>query len=125
MSGVGSTGGAIYKIRNIFILPPLFAVMMIGTALFVIAVLIIGIWVVVEIKRMRHKIFAIFLIAVILFLYFSITTVFKEKQVDLTSVSGISDAVKVYFSWLGGAFSNLKSLTANVINMNWKGNSTG
>jgi len=98
--------------------------MVIGTTLFILSILIIGIWIIIEIKRMRHKIFALFLIGLILFLYFSITTVFSDREVDLTSVSGIIDATKVYFSWLGTISSNFKLITSSVTKMDWKGNST-
>ena len=92
---------------------------MIGTLIFVVAFLIIAIWIIIEIKRMKHKIFAIFLIGLILFLFLSVSAVFKDQQIDLTNVSGISDAAKVYFAWLTSAFSNIKEITANVIRMDW------
>lgn len=98
--------------------------MIIGVALVAVAVLIVAIWGFLGLKRMRHKILAIFLIALTLFAYFSITLAFKEKNVDLESVEGITKATKFYFSWLGYAFTNLKTITAKAIKMNWKGNST-
>jgi len=98
--------------------------MIIVTAVIVLAVIIVAIWVLIEIKRMKHKLFAIFLIAALLFLYFSISSVFKGREINLTTPSGIFDAVKIYFSWLGYFFTNLKSVTTNAINSNWKGNFT-
>jgi len=94
--------------------------MVIGTTLFVVAILIVAIWVVIEIKRFKHKIFAIFLIALILFTYFSFTAVIKKNPVDLKTVPGMIDASKLYFSWLGSVFGNLKSITINAIKMDWK-----
>jgi len=88
----------------------------------VIAILIIAIWVLIELKRMRHKLFAIFLIALILFLYLSITFTFKGQEMDLKSPGGIIKASKIYFAWLGSAFGNIKTITTNAINMNWKTN---
>jgi hypothetical protein len=98
--------------------------MEIGTTIFILAVLIIAIWVIVEIKRMKHKIFALFLIAVILFMYFSISSVFKGKDVHLGDMAGIEDAANIYFSWLGSVFGNVRTITANVIGAAEKGNST-
>ncbi len=98
--------------------------MAIGVTIFVIAVLIIAIWIIIEARRFKHKLLAFFLIGLVLFSYFSITSVFKGKDVDLTNVSGIIDASKIYFSWLGSFFSNIKSITSKVIQMDWKGNST-
>lgn len=96
--------------------------MAIGITIFIVAALVIAIWIVIELKRVRHKIFAMFLIGLILFLYFSSAFVFKEKEVDLQSITGITSAVKVYFSWLGSIFVNLKSITSNAIGMDWEGN---
>ncbi len=96
----------------------------VGIAVFVVAALIIIVWVLVEFKRVRHKIFALFLIGLILFLYFSASYVFKNKDIDFKTVSGITTASKLYFSWLGSVFTNLKSITVNAVKMNWNGNST-
>ena len=41
--------------------------MALGVMFFVVAVAVIAIWILIEAKRMKHKIFAIFLIALILF----------------------------------------------------------
>jgi len=90
-----------------------------GSSFFIVAVLIIAVWVVIEIRRFKHKIFAMFLIALILFLYISGLGVFGGANVDLSSVSGIIDAWKIYFSWLGSAFGNMKTLTANALNLDW------
>ncbi len=99
--------------------------MELGVTVFVVAILIIAIWVVIEMKRMRHKMFAIFLIGLILFSYLSFSFVFKNHEVNLTSIDGIRDAGGLYFSWLGGIFVNLKSITSKAIDMEWKGNKTG
>ena len=92
--------------------------------MFIVAVLIVLIWVVVEVKRMKHKVFAIVLIALILLTYFSFSSVFRGKDVDLRSIPGIVEAGKIYLSWLGGIFSNFRTLTGNVVDMNWKSNIT-
>ncbi len=98
--------------------------MEVGLTVFIIAALIIAIWIIVEIKRMRHKIFAIFLIALVLFLYISSTFVFKGHDIDFKTFSGISTATNLYFSWLGSIFGNIKSITTSAIKMDWKGNAT-
>jgi hypothetical protein len=99
--------------------------MVLGVTIFVVAILIIAIWVIVEMKRMRHKVFAIFLIGLILFSYLSFSFVFKDKEVDLTSVAGLEEVAGLYFAWIGSVFANLKIMTSNAINMNWKKNETG
>lgn len=99
--------------------------MSIGVTVLVITGLIAAIWIIIEIKRMKHKIFAIFLIALILFLYFTFTLATNGKDINFKTVDGIKSAGQIYFSWFGSFFSNLKELTSNVIHMDWKGNSTG
>lgn len=90
-----------------------------------IVFLIVLIWLMIEFKRMRHKTFAFFLIFLILFLFFSFAFVFSEKNVDYKTGSGIIEAGKIYLSWLGTLFNNLKSITTNAIKMDWKGNESG
>ncbi len=96
--------------------------MVIGITLFVIAILIIAIWVIIEIKRFRHKLFAIFLIALILFVYISFTFTIRGQDVDFKTFPGLMKATKLYFSWLGSAFGNLKSITTNAVRMDWRVN---
>jgi len=98
--------------------------MVVGVTLFVVAVLIISIWVVIEVKRMRHKVFAIVLIALVLLSYISATVIFKDQEIDFTTTTGLMKAGKIYFTFLGSVFGNLRVLVANAIKMNWKGNQT-
>ena len=93
--------------------------MALGVTIFIIIVLIAVIWITLEFKRARHKMFAVFLIVLILFTYFSFTIAIKGKNVDLTSASGMTKATGLYFSWLGHLFGNLKTVTANAIKMDW------
>lgn len=78
------------------------------------------VWVFIEVKRLKHKLFAIFLIGLILFSYFSFSFVFSGRKVDLTSVRGIIEAGEIYLSWLGNVFSNIKVITSSAIKMDWK-----
>ena len=93
--------------------------MAIGITFMVIAVLIAAIWIIIEIKRLKHKLFAIFVIGLILFGYFSFTYSINERDIDLKTVPGMIEASKLYFSWMGSAFGNMKSITTNAIKMDW------
>jgi|SRR3989344_8636917 len=93
-------------------------------ALIVTAVIIIAIWVLIEMKRFRHKFFAVILIVLILLFYVSAFYVFKGRNVDFKSFSGVKDATAMYFSFLKTSFVNAKSITSNAIKMNWNVNST-
>jgi len=90
-----------------------------GTALLIVSGLIALIWILIEVKRIRHKIFAIFLVFAIIFLYWGAIVVFQGQNIDFTSFSGAAEASKVYFSWLLSVFSNIKSVTASVIQLDW------
>lgn len=96
--------------------------MAIGGTLLIVLILVIVIWVLVEIKRFKHKTFAILLIVLILFTYVSFLAVVKGKDINLASIDGIKKAGELYVSWLGSVFKNLKSLTTNAIQMDWKVN---
>jgi len=91
-----------------------------GTGILIISAIIIAIWVLIEVKRFKHKIFAIFLMVAIVFLYFGAFAVFQDREVDFGSVSGIMDATKVYFSWLVNIFGNFKTLTVGAVQLDWK-----
>ena len=92
--------------------------------LFIIGGLILLIYVLVEVKRMRHKIFSIFLIGLILFSYFSASFIFADQDINFKTIPGVITASKLYFSWLGGVFGNLKQITAQAIGMDWGNNKT-
>jgi len=94
--------------------------MAIGFTLFIILVLIIGIWVIIEVKRMKHKLFAIFLIGLILLLYISSSFVFRGHDVKWNTIPGVVEGANLYFSWLGSVFINLKSITGYAVDMDWK-----
>ena len=98
--------------------------MVIGITFIIIAVLVVSIWVIIEIKRLKHKLFAIFLIGLILIGYFSFTYAIRGQDIDFKTVSGVIEGSKLYFSWIGSAFGNIKLITTNAINMNWGTNKT-
>lgn len=98
--------------------------MAVGTTLLIVIVLVGIIWVLVEFKRFRHKMWAVFLIALILFTYISFLATIKGKDLNLKTMDGIKDAGKLYFSWLGSVFTNVKTITTNAIHMDWKANET-
>ena len=97
--------------------------MVVGVTLFITAVLIIAIWVVIEVKRLKHKLFAVFLIGFILFSYLSASIIFRGHDVDLKTPSGLIGAGKIYFSWLLSVSGNFVQLTGNAANMDWGTNS--
>jgi len=96
-----------------------FSLMEIGGTLFIVISLIVFIYILIEVKRFKHKIFALFLIGLILFSYLSAAMIFKDKEVDLKTIPGVIAAGRIYFSWLGTVFTNTKQITSNVVSMDW------
>lgn len=90
------------------------------TAFFIVAIAIILIWIVIETKRLKHKIVAILLIGLLIFGYITLTTSFKDKEIDIKTIPGIIKAGKIYWSWLGTLFTNTKSITAYASQQDWK-----
>lgn len=98
--------------------------MEIGVTLLVISILIASIWIVIEIKRLKHKLFAIFLIAMIILAYVSFTFALRGHDLDIKTISGVTKASKIYLSWLGSIFGNFRSITSYAIKQDWDVNST-
>lgn len=93
--------------------------MLLSITLLTIIVIAAIIWIFIEAKRFNHRIFALFLVGLLIFLYLSFTIVLNGKNVDLTTLSGMQQAGGIYLSWLISIFDNLKTLTANAIHLNW------
>ncbi len=110
--------------RNLFIGAKPELNMAIGVTLFIVGVLIAVIWILIEMKRLRHKTFAIFLIVLILFTYFSFSYVAKKNDVQLSSISGLMSGGKLYLSWLGSLFGNVKSITGYATDLDWQDNNS-
>jgi len=85
----------------------------------VIAILVVLIFVVIKYKELRHKFSFLVIVFLLLFLVLSFGKVYSEKKVDLTSLDGVISAGKLYFSWLGNAFANVKGLSGYAIKQDW------
>ncbi|MFH1308270.1 MAG: hypothetical protein ABIH72_05445 [archaeon] len=86
--------------------------------------LILVIFMFLKAKDMRHKIYAITIVLLILFFYISASKIFTASPVDVKSFDGVVQGGKLYFSWLGHAFSIAKDITGKVVSADWSGNST-
>ncbi len=93
--------------------------MAVGITLIAVILLVVVVWILIEVKRMRHKIFAIFLIFMILFTYFSFSASIAGKNVDFSTPDGWMQAGGLYVSWLGATFSRIVSVTTYAIGLNW------
>jgi len=73
----------------------------------------------IHFKHAKHRVFTLLAILLVAFLYFSFTTVVQSHAIDLKTAQGVFSASKIYFSWLGQAFVNVKEISGNVIRMDW------
>ena len=73
----------------------------------------------IKMRYFKHKLSWILIIFGCLFLYLTFMASISGKNIDLNSFDGLRNAGSLYFSWLGNAFSNVKTLTSNAIKMDW------
>ena len=84
-----------------------------------IAIAIIALLAMLKLSHMKHKIVLIVLVSLFVFFYFSVNYVSSNNDFNLSSPSGLIGAGKVYFLWIGQGLGNLKTITGNVVNMDW------
>ncbi|MEM0465582.1 MAG: hypothetical protein QXW97_02675 [Candidatus Pacearchaeota archaeon] len=60
----------------------------------------------------------IFLILIILFVS-TLYLVTKANNVDMTTLSGFGNGMKIYGIWILNQFSGIKSITGNAVNLDW------
>ena len=87
-------------------------------------VLVLLIFAFVKIKYIKHKLSWIIVILLILFFYVGFIASTFGKDLDLNSTEGLKSAVKIYLSWMGNAFGNVKSITGEAIKKDWQTNIT-
>jgi hypothetical protein len=95
---------------------------MIGISWIILIVAVLAIFIVskfIHFRHIKHRITAIIIILLALFLYTSIAGVVNSHNIDLKTPSGVISAGRVYFLWLGQAFVNIKTITGDAIKMNW------
>ena len=77
-----------------------------------------------RVKHMKHKIYLVVIILIILFVYITATRILASHENDWKTVSGVSNALKIYFNWLRGVAGNFKVIAANAIHLDWNLNDT-
>lgn len=96
---------------------------------FVIAgFLLLIIFIAIKEDDFKRRIAHLLMIIGVCFLLLTAYIIFSGKEVNLTSMEGISNAVKTYFSWLTVAGKNIARVTSYAFNQEWRGgetNSTG
>ncbi len=69
----------------------------------------------------RTKLAFLFILLGVSFLLLTGYLIFSGKEVNLTTIGGISSAAKTYVSWLGNAGSNVIKISSYVFKQDWKG----
>lgn len=85
----------------------------------IVIIFVVLILIFVKMRYLKHKIFVILMIILLLTIYLTASNVLSGYDINWKSVTGVEKAVKVYFVWLGGVFDNLKVMTGNAIKMDW------
>ena len=73
----------------------------------------------VHFRHLQYKVLGVIIILAILFIYLTFSGVVKNNSIDVKNISNFFGATKLYFSWLGHAFSNMGQITGNVAKMDW------
>lgn len=84
----------------------------------VIVLVIVGITA-IKINHLKHRFFIIMLVFLALFLYTSIAFITQQNDLNVDSSEGVFEILKVYNGWLANGFKNIKSITGNLIKMDW------
>jgi len=69
----------------------------------------------------RTKMAFLFIALGMIFLLLTGYLIFSGKEVNLTSIEGVSSAAKTYVAWLGNAGSNIAKASSYVFKQDWKG----
>ena len=88
-----------------------------------ILIIVLGIFLFFKIRPIKNRIIGLLVVFLILFICVSFIFVMKQNDLQFDNFSNITHSFKVYFSWITNLFRDLKTFTANVINMNWRENS--
>jgi hypothetical protein len=85
----------------------------------IIGIIILTLIVLLKVASFKHRIAIVIAVFLVLFFYLSFAVIARNQAMDFKTVSGLTDAGKLYFSWIGNAFSNLRTITGNVVDMEW------
>ncbi len=82
-------------------------------------VLVALIFLFVKFRYIKHKMSWILILAGVFFLYMTFMVSIAGHDVNLTSIEGLEESGKIYLTWMGNAFENVKTLTTNAVKLDW------
>ncbi len=77
-----------------------------------------------KVNHLKHRFSLTGAIILVIFVYITFSYAIGGENLDLKSAEGIGSGIKIYFSWLAGSFNNVKSITANAVNLDWSKNNS-
>jgi hypothetical protein len=86
-----------------------------------IGFLFIFVWVAISFRKIKHKIFALLFISMLLLAYLSFNYAVDYDKVD---VSSLKNAGKIYVNYLSLVVGNFFTITGYVVNLDWSLNSS-
>lgn len=90
----------------------------------VVVVLIAVIFIFVKFKYIKHKLSWIIILFLILLFYVGFLASTAGQDLDLKTFEGSQTAIKLYLSWMGQSFENMKVITGQAIKLDWGTNTT-
>jgi hypothetical protein len=93
----------------------------------IVGLVVLAVYIIQKFVHLSHwnsKFWMITIIVLLGFVALSFFGVVKVNSVNLNTTSGFFSAVRLYFSWLVHAFSNIKAITGNVMKLTWFPNAT-
>jgi hypothetical protein len=85
----------------------------------IIILIVVGV-LAIKMNHLKHRAFIVVLVVFGLFFYISLTFVATQNNLSMNNYDGFIKTIQVYFVWLGNGFQNIKVLTGNAINLDWK-----
>jgi len=71
-------------------------------------------------RHAKHRFMMTAILVIVLLLISTFYFVSSMNNVDITTISGFGNGMKLYGGWLINSFDNIKILTGDVVGLNWR-----
>ena len=92
---------------------------MFSSIVFLFLLIIVIVTIVLKVANKKQNVAIKITLFLFIFLMLTILYVYTVTDSQIGNSKDFFDFVKVYFVWLGNLFENVKTVTAQVINMDW------
>jgi len=89
---------------------------------FLLIMMVVAMILVVTLVQKKQAIATKLALIIGIFLVLTVGFVYISSDAKIHGVGDVFNFIKTYFSWLGSAFHNLRTVTANVVNLDWAAN---